>query len=282
MSTTPARPAGTAEIREALAASPTNPEALREAPPPIPVRGLYYLTECENCGWIGSSEQCGTDSGADDSDVYCPVCDSSGCEDEPSCGDTTRHGEAVYQRIVALEAERDAALAERDEAREERDALLGAAGFKPGSFRSALTRKVILDDVAGMRPEMVKARRYAERAQGDADLWTMRMLDEWPGDTLLLRLWRQKKEAKAERDAATAQADRTAGELAAAEAEKVRLKAALKFCLEELEWQIEQAKHCGDPNHECPMQDIHGPTDGHRIARDAARAALTEEPPHVE
>ncbi|MFX4509021.1 hypothetical protein ABTA77_20095, partial [Acinetobacter baumannii] len=30
-------------------------------PPPIPVRKRYYLTECRDCGWIGSSEQCDGD-----------------------------------------------------------------------------------------------------------------------------------------------------------------------------------------------------------------------------
>lgn len=34
----------------------------------------YYMTKCEHCGWIGSSELCGSDSFGDDSDIYCAVC----------------------------------------------------------------------------------------------------------------------------------------------------------------------------------------------------------------
>jgi protein gp37 len=37
----------------------------------------FFMTNCEHCGWIGSSELCGTDVGFDDSDVYCPACDRS-------------------------------------------------------------------------------------------------------------------------------------------------------------------------------------------------------------
>ena len=41
----------------------------------------YYLASCDHCGWIGSSHRCGTDGGiSDDSDVYCPMCDRSGCD----------------------------------------------------------------------------------------------------------------------------------------------------------------------------------------------------------
>ncbi|AYO85380.1 hypothetical protein [Methylobacterium brachiatum] len=75
-------------------------------PPPIPVRGGYYLTECGYCGWIGSSEQCLPS----EEDVVCPVCCSGGCEDEPSEKDTEAHGEAVMQRILASE-EQSARLA---------------------------------------------------------------------------------------------------------------------------------------------------------------------------
>lgn len=44
-----------------------------------PVRPTFYLASCDKCGWIGSSEECGVDSG-DDSDVYCPSCGSSGAD----------------------------------------------------------------------------------------------------------------------------------------------------------------------------------------------------------
>ena len=75
-------------------------------PPPIPVRGGYYLTECGHCGWIGSSEQCLPS----EEDVVCPACCSGGCEDEPSEKDIEAHGEAVMQRILAAEAARDRLL----------------------------------------------------------------------------------------------------------------------------------------------------------------------------
>ncbi len=42
----------------------------------------FYMTQCEHCGWVGSSELCGMDSWGDDSDVYCPSCHNSICGDE--------------------------------------------------------------------------------------------------------------------------------------------------------------------------------------------------------
>ena len=42
----------------------------------------FYMARCERCGWIGSSELCGTDSWGDDSDVYCASCKQSICGDE--------------------------------------------------------------------------------------------------------------------------------------------------------------------------------------------------------
>lgn len=47
------------------------------------VRDPYYPAGCDKCGWTGSSEECGTDSWGDDSDVYCPKCSMSGAD----CGD---------------------------------------------------------------------------------------------------------------------------------------------------------------------------------------------------
>lgn len=43
-------------------------------------RDPYYLASCDCCGWVGSSELCGTDSFGDDSDVYCPRCHASGAD----------------------------------------------------------------------------------------------------------------------------------------------------------------------------------------------------------
>ena len=44
------------------------------------VREPYYLASCDHCGWVGSSEHCGTDSFGDDSDVYCPRCQTGGAD----------------------------------------------------------------------------------------------------------------------------------------------------------------------------------------------------------
>lgn len=44
------------------------------------VRETFYLASCDHCGWVGSSELCGTDSFGDDSDVYCPRCGSPGAD----------------------------------------------------------------------------------------------------------------------------------------------------------------------------------------------------------
>jgi hypothetical protein len=90
---------------------------------------------------------------------------------------------------------------EVDRAAEERDALLAALGFKPGPFRSELSRKVILDDAAGLRPEMVKARQRADEAEVDAAMWMFIAGDraEDLGSGLLLRLWNALKAERKER-----------------------------------------------------------------------------------
>jgi len=51
----------------------------------------YYLASCDACGWVGSSEKCGSDE-ADD--VFCPRCQASGAD----CG-------AVAERIQADQGE---------------------------------------------------------------------------------------------------------------------------------------------------------------------------------
>lgn len=150
--------------------------------------------------------------------------------------------EIVDKKVEPLFAQRDAALAERDEAREAFDANW--------RFLERINNWAVQHD------------QFEVRHEGGPEEAAENIIDLAEG-------------FKAQRDAVTAQAERTAGELAAA-------KAALKLCLEELEWQTNQTHTCGDPGFECPMQDIHNPDDGHRIARDAAHAALTEEPPHAE
>lgn len=42
----------------------------------------FFMTRCEHCGWVGSSELCGIDSFGDDSDVFCPACAKSICADD--------------------------------------------------------------------------------------------------------------------------------------------------------------------------------------------------------
>jgi hypothetical protein len=75
------------------------------APPPIPVRGRFYMICCEHCDWVGSSEQCGTDAGQDDSDVSCPVCCQAMLCEEPGEADTAKHGQAVFDRIESQASE---------------------------------------------------------------------------------------------------------------------------------------------------------------------------------
>lgn len=41
------------------------------------VRDPYYLCSCDHCGWVGSSELCGT---SDADDVHCPRCHSPGAD----------------------------------------------------------------------------------------------------------------------------------------------------------------------------------------------------------
>ncbi|HKJ60907.1 MAG TPA: hypothetical protein VKA94_02785 [Hyphomicrobiales bacterium] len=40
----------------------------------IIVKEPYYATQCEHCGWYGSSEDCGEIRYDDDADVTCPKC----------------------------------------------------------------------------------------------------------------------------------------------------------------------------------------------------------------
>jgi hypothetical protein len=53
---------------------------------------------------------------------------------------------------------------------EERDALLTALGFLPGPFKDDLTQKIILDDAAGLRPEMARARSAEMQLQSDLEV----------------------------------------------------------------------------------------------------------------
>lgn len=46
-----------------------------KGPAAIPVRGRYFATRCEHCGWSGSSEQAGLIRYDDDADTTCPACE---------------------------------------------------------------------------------------------------------------------------------------------------------------------------------------------------------------
>jgi hypothetical protein len=50
----------------------------------IVVRDPYYPTECESCGWFGSSASCGTGDYFAQDDIICPQCGASMCGNEPS------------------------------------------------------------------------------------------------------------------------------------------------------------------------------------------------------
>lgn len=59
----------------------------------------YYLASCNRCGWVGSSERCGTDSFGDDSDVYCPRCFASGAD----CGKVAESLSALQSKDERIE-----------------------------------------------------------------------------------------------------------------------------------------------------------------------------------
>ena len=82
-------------------------------------REPYYLASCDYCGWVGSSEHCGSDSFGDDSDVYCPRCHASGAD----CGKVAA---ALSQPVATPAPSQDAAVADVDRLREAAQELLGA------------------------------------------------------------------------------------------------------------------------------------------------------------
>jgi hypothetical protein len=50
----------------------------------IVVREPYYATQCEHCGWVGSSEDCGSGDYWDQDDIICPSCCRSIRGDDPA------------------------------------------------------------------------------------------------------------------------------------------------------------------------------------------------------
>lgn len=150
------------------------------APPPIPVRLGFYLTKCPHCGWVGSSEQSGPEA-SEDSDVWCPVCHSPGCELDPTTREGEEHGEAVYQRIVALEGtiislQADLQVARTGEgnwrdrahaaARDAYEVKLAAAG---GEDAPGAANCVTPADVRRWREEDAKRVREADAARAKAE-----------------------------------------------------------------------------------------------------------------
>lgn len=59
----------------------------------------YYLASCDKCGWIGSSEDCGTDE-ADD--VFCPKCHAPGAD----CGKIALGSEVAERNAEIKQRER--------------------------------------------------------------------------------------------------------------------------------------------------------------------------------
>lgn len=81
----------------------------------------------------------------------------------------------------------------------DRDALLRAIGFRAGPLGDGLSRKVILEDAAGLRPAMVKAREAQRDVEGDAMSWQMFMADtKGSGGGLLAKVWDRAKAAERE------------------------------------------------------------------------------------
>jgi len=102
--------AGTVEEPEPMTAAEVRLENLKQmaayAGPIVSFefRAPYYLASCDRCGWVGSSEHCGTDSFGDDSDCYCPRCHASGAD----CGKVAAAVECRPAPSVAEAAERNA------------------------------------------------------------------------------------------------------------------------------------------------------------------------------
>ena len=69
------------------------------------IRPPYYLASCDGCGWVGSSEACGTD---DADDVFCPRCHRGGAD----CGRVAvLIGETVDTATAVLRADLEEAQA---------------------------------------------------------------------------------------------------------------------------------------------------------------------------
>lgn len=122
---------------------------------------------------------------------------TNGVAEVKTAGDADTWGwTGGYSLLPPLGHRLSDALASLEIAERDRHDLLHALGWKTGPFTDDGTRQVVMDDTAGLRPEMVKARRRAQEAEGSAMMWHMiageRVEDAQSG--LLLRIWRQLRE----------------------------------------------------------------------------------------
>ena len=115
-------------------------------------RDPYYLASCDNCGWVGSSELCGTDSFGDDSDVYCPRCQSGGAD----CG-------KVAERITCKPVD---VAAVRKQAFEEGFENAVEQSLNAIDRHDDTTRQEALNEIKAMKPDY-RALSSAEPAQGE-------------------------------------------------------------------------------------------------------------------
>lgn len=161
-----------------------------------------------------------------------------------------------------------------EDAAADRDALLAAIGFRAGPLGDGLSRKVILDDAAGLRPEMVKARRAAQDAEGSRDTWRCIAGErvEAAQSGLLLRIWtamleERRLRRKAEAALSTASPPRS---LETAQDDDEREPAAWAVAAEKAASEA-YAQHMGDPD---------GRDDTH-AARSAAALAIEQHAEHA-
>lgn len=106
-----------------------------------------------------------------------------------------------YSLLPPLGRRLSDALASLEIAERDRHDLLHALGWKTGPFTDDGTREVVMDDSAALRPEMVKARRRADDAEADRDIWRFiageRVEEARSG--LLIRVWNRMKEERKRR-----------------------------------------------------------------------------------
>lgn len=125
-----------------------------------------------------------------------------------------RYDRSNQELIVAAINVLPALLDRLETAEKDRHDLLKALGWKTDPFPDVGTRNVVMDDTAALRPEMVKARRRAQEAEGSALNWYMiageRVEDARSG--LLLRIWNRMRDEQRARRRAEARVAELSGE----------------------------------------------------------------------